>query len=689
MHTSVQKTLLSSGVAATLLLASGMAAEASQQGPPPHTQIEVLTASPQLSPAAADQSGKLPDADQIALYSDGSGPYRFYDSRITPEEAKKVYTWDYPVVSREGALAAFETRVIKSKYVGPTTPSRRVCVYNVTVVNPESDGFITLWGTGNKPATSSVNFRKGQVIANQVHVSEERTSFKIYSHARTHIVVDRIACYVDENRFKAAPPRRVHDSRSAGAQIPSGRTTTIRGLPAGVIPASVEALVANVTVVGKGLPGYVTAWPSGARPTASSLNYEGNSLVSNQIVTKVAADGTFQVYTHSDAEVIVDVYGIIPKGQGIGTHRPIRLLDERQASKYCCHKIKSDLIRLQVEQRPDAPLWNKHFVLLNVTVVGSTMPGFVSAREARFSKFSNPTRPAGSSTQNYKTGTIRAGMAIVPVSAQGVVEIYRRGDAKVVVDMVGYVQSRTETSLRDVVSPDYQSVARPASSIAVNGKLNIRLPQGYTLSSVWADPEEIASRKDIDDQEDLSIPLDEGVHYVRSGNTLTVRGKYEQGWSNMRHVYVRMAAGQQFPVARLRGREVLFIVPVTVSGASGASANVTLDGNSVGVAAYSVAGTPWYRYEVKLDDGHKFSSVPEVAAGSAYRRVPAGILEVSLSADRTSLFVNLPTRQQMRQYLGEYGTMPHVLTLRGTTANGERLDIFLEDRPYDTHPIRY
>lgn len=689
MHASAGKISLSAVLVSTMMFASSTSAQAHSQNlaSGPHAS---LTQQPQsLASSVTAQSNKIPSVEQIALSSDGGGPYRFYDSRLNAQEAKKAYTWDYPVISREGIFEAFETRHIKSKYVRTIMPQYRICVYNVTAVSPESDGFITIWGTGNKPATSSLNFRKGQVIANQVHVREDRTSFKIYSHAKTHIVVDRVSCYTDEDRFKAAPPRRVHDSRVLGSNKPVGRTTTIRGLPSGVDPRTVEAIVANVTIVGKGVPGFVTAWRAGTRPTTSSLNYVGDALVSNQIVSKVAADGTFKVYTHSDAEVIVDVYGYIPKGQGIRAHQPIRLLDERQSGNYCCHKIKSDLIRIQVEQRPDSPEWNKHAVLLNVTVVGSTKPGFVSARETWYSKFTDRPRPARSSTQNYRAGTIRAGMAMVPVSDQGVVEIYRRGDAKVVVDMVGYVQSRTETVLQDFVYSDLQSVARPTSSISENGKLNVSLPPGYSLNTVWADPEELATQREEDDQEDVSIPLTEGVHYSRSGNTLMVNGKYAHGWANMRHLYVRMKADPQHPVARLRNQEVLFIVPVTVSGTSGTSANVALDGGSARVAAYSVAGTPGHRYEVKLADGQKFGSVPLVPADSAYSRVPSEVLQIRLSADRTSVFVNLPSRQQMRQYFGDYGAMPHFLTLRGKNAYGDRLEVFLEDRPYDTHPVRY
>ena len=62
---------------------------------------------------------------------------------------------------------------------------------NLTVVSPLSGGFMTLFPGGTRPATSSINFTKGAVIANFAVTGTSNTdTVSIFSSATSHVLLD-------------------------------------------------------------------------------------------------------------------------------------------------------------------------------------------------------------------------------------------------------------------------------------------------------------------------------------------------------------------------------------------------------------------------------------------------------------------------------------------------------------------
>jgi hypothetical protein len=62
---------------------------------------------------------------------------------------------------------------------------------NLTVVGPLSGGFMTLFPGGTRPATSSINFSTGAVIANFAVTGTSNTdTVSIYSAATSHVLLD-------------------------------------------------------------------------------------------------------------------------------------------------------------------------------------------------------------------------------------------------------------------------------------------------------------------------------------------------------------------------------------------------------------------------------------------------------------------------------------------------------------------
>ena len=140
----------------------------------------------------------------------------------------------------------------------------------------------------------------------------------IYTLTDVDVIVDVVGYVPDTPGVTTATPRRYADSRQeqtldgafrdTGARA-GGTTWEIDIAGRGDVPPDASAVIANVTVVGAGGPGFATVHPCGALPNASSLNYDGGTVRANEVVAKLSARGSLCVFTLTDADVIVDIVG--------------------------------------------------------------------------------------------------------------------------------------------------------------------------------------------------------------------------------------------------------------------------------------------------------------------------------------------------------------------------------------------
>lgn len=623
-----------SAIAAAAVLFTGTAASAQPQ-----------TTSTNLTRAA--DSNYIPPTSEVGAISTRPES-RLFDSR---EEDNKLST------TKPGKFSAFETKVLTL----PVGESEKY-ILNLTVVGAEGDGFMTIWsGDGERPNTSSVNYTKGQTIANQVHLDAttapgQPLKISIYSHAAAHVVLDLVSSYsATMDGFTSIAPTRMHDSRSAQSTASQNRVTTVQALPDNISPENVEAVVANVTIVGKGQPGFATVWPEGERPLASSLNYLGDSLISNQAITKVSRDGTFKVYTHSEAEVIVDVVGYIKKDQGIVMHQPVRLLDEREAKpEDCCHAVKDDLVRLQVEQREEAPEWNKGHAIVNVTVVGSTRPGFVSARALTSTGFMAASLPAETSTQNYKAGAVRAAMAIVPVSKLGTIEFFRMGDARIVVDLVGYTKNVEPTSSASFGDPNVLHKKHPHTlAVGPDGALFAKIPTGLKVQQV--------------------VGLPDSSWTITDGH-LKVPGKQLEDLSTLK---IRAVAidGQNAPRTP---KAASYEYTLNFEPANELDTDSVVDlskGQYLQYFRFASSLQPGSQQQASWPYALQPGSEIRPSSDSEYANFSSSHFKFQLSPDRKSANLTIPSRKTHREVLTVGGGEPTVLKFTSTSVHGDTVNL--------------
>jgi hypothetical protein len=192
----------------------------------------------------------------------------------------------------------------------------------VTGVLPTSDAFITAFPCGTMPPTSSLNPAAGKVTPNMVlaQVSPAGTVC-FFANTDIDLVIDVVG-YVSNaatNRFTPSAPFRFTDTRDSlrpemsagqnGSPLAANHTLVVQIAGVRGVPSNAKAISANITVVDAADRGFVTAFPCGALPTASNVNYEVAVPVANAAELPLSADGAICIYSSTSAQVIVDVNG--------------------------------------------------------------------------------------------------------------------------------------------------------------------------------------------------------------------------------------------------------------------------------------------------------------------------------------------------------------------------------------------
>ncbi|MFC5000827.1 choice-of-anchor D domain-containing protein [Dactylosporangium cerinum] len=232
-------------------------------------------------------------------------------------------------------------------------------VLNMTVTEPTSAGYLTVYPTGvARPTASSLNFPAGWTGANSVTVPVGANGqIDIYNAAgNVHVIADVLGYYLGyddtQTRYPAGQywptePERLLDSRDPEFGGPLGPYEYVR------IPVSygakfnpyIRALAVNITAVTPTQGGYVTAWPGTYNPPlASTLNFTKGSVVPNLAVvptswcSECGGNGYPSIgvanFSSGSTHIVVDIFGFYDDGQVPGGLRfhpltPKRIVDTR------------------------------------------------------------------------------------------------------------------------------------------------------------------------------------------------------------------------------------------------------------------------------------------------------------------------------------------------------------------------
>lgn len=330
--------------------------------------------------------------------------------------------------------------VLQLDLSGAVTADTGAVTLSLTATEPETDGYVTAFPcTLGLPDSSNLNFRSGATVPNLVIVEpDENGDVCFFSSARTHLLADLGGTY-EWNAglpYGNEGPRRLLDTRSGGA-VAAGSVTTVQVTSAfGGVPAAVTV---NLTAVGAGGWGYLTAYPCDQpRPEVSNVNYVGGQTVASLSTVKLAANGTLCLYSYAATHLLVDLAGSYTPAASGRLHLigPYRWFDTR-AEGYGISDADT-VWELDV----DSPLAEGSVsgMIANLTATGARGDGF-------FTAFDCGANIPNSSNLNHAVGTDVANLAFIPTGNAGHFKpgfcVYNSATTHVVVDVFARITSAT------------------------------------------------------------------------------------------------------------------------------------------------------------------------------------------------------------------------------------------------------
>jgi uncharacterized repeat protein (TIGR01451 family) len=273
----------------------------------------------------------------------------------------------------------------------------RAAIVNITAVQPESNGFVTVFPCDvERPVASSLNFTSGVNLGNELIVELDNNGATcLFVSAPTHLTADVVGHIQPGSDYVPVTPARLLDTR------PGNPTIDGRYADTGVVAADTQVMidvhdragisptarsvVVNVTAIRADSNGFASVHAClEGEPTTSSLNYVPDTNRANELVVQVSSTGKLCLLTSQDVHLAVDVVGFVRHGAGLTPIEPARLLDTRDSGATVDRDFLGGgtlapgaVTRLQVAGRAGIPAGAKTAVL-NLTAVQAAAPGFVT-----------------------------------------------------------------------------------------------------------------------------------------------------------------------------------------------------------------------------------------------------------------------------------------------------------------------
>lgn len=284
-------------------------------------------------------------------------------------------------------------------------------------------------------------------------------------------------------------PARIIDTRiDPPGRVPGGTRLVIDVSDA--VPDGTTAVAAYVSATNTGGPGYLTAYEcSAGRPVASSANHLAGDTRGAVAIVPISADGTFCLYTHADADLLVDLQAaFVPVDSGGIRFSPLatptRLVDTRQSSR-------QEILEVEVPAGAEA-------VAVSLTAIGDDQPGFLVA-------YPCTDEIPVVATVNHLAGEVISGAAFVPVGPNGTICVSSKAPADVTVDLTGtfsadgelafvpvpptrMLDTRTGTGGWSPIHGQFQTIdarVAPADAAAVSGTITMVAPMRTGYLRAW------------------------------------------------------------------------------------------------------------------------------------------------------------------------------------------------------------
>jgi hypothetical protein len=323
---------------------------------------------------------------------------------------------------------------------GVDASSTTAVAVNLTLVSAEQNGYVQALPTRRAVLGGFSNLNldeQAQIRPNFAVIPVgDRGLVSIYARTGGDLVIDVLGTFQKAEPGVAAgrligltTPQRVLDTRRDGQRTPLRTGQRVEfGLPTGVNPADVAALVVNVTGTETVGQGFVQALPGGRTSEigrTSTLNLRPGLTMANTTIVPVTASGVSlyaQLGTGGSAHVIADITGYITSGSapvsGSGLYvpvRPGRAYDSRRVGPVLNAGATVDVAARSAPGGAVPP--GSSAVIWNLTATGTTRAGFMRGWPA------GAPEPATSSLNWMSQGNTVANGAIIRPSNNGVLRL--------------------------------------------------------------------------------------------------------------------------------------------------------------------------------------------------------------------------------------------------------------------------
>lgn len=197
-------------------------------------------------------------------------------------------------------------------------------IMNVTAINPIGRGFLTLHPCGDRPLASSLNFSGAGAVAGNEVISKlsDGGAVCVHASATTELTIDVVGYAPEGSGITPLAPARFFESRPGevaidaagqqGARLAAESETIVQISGRGGVPDEATAAVMNLTAINPSGRGFLTMYPCGDRPLASSLNHDAPGVVAgNEVVAKLSPEGAVCNYSFTNTHLTIDVVGYV------------------------------------------------------------------------------------------------------------------------------------------------------------------------------------------------------------------------------------------------------------------------------------------------------------------------------------------------------------------------------------------
>lgn len=369
-------------------------------------------------------------------------------------------------------------------------------VLNVTAVNPQTRGHLTVFAAGTtRPLASNLNFEAGQNVPNLVITPvgvDGKVSVYNGSAGTVQVLADIHGYYLGgantgvAGTYVPMASQRLLDTRkgvgAVKARVASRGTVVLDIAGVGGIPEDAAGIVANVTAVQGSGRGYINVFTGDPKPNVSTINYEMKEDRANLALISLGPDGSISLFNGStmSVDMVVDVTGYfvggVPATDGAFVPTtPFRIFDSRLGEGEPAGALTTSKIEVFPGYDPAFSFFKA--VVVNVTAVDPEGPGYLTTWDGRGSL------PSVSSS-NFDPAHDVAGAVVLPVNEDGTISIYNGsyGNVDLVVDITGFVFALPEVVDEGGDTFTAQSASQQAAAAVKQLKKMNKTPASVALS---------------------------------------------------------------------------------------------------------------------------------------------------------------------------------------------------------------